>query len=72
MQKMLGDARFRHKVMTMEQAIVNHESFDIFVIDEADKCVLEMGSVVNIEKKQVQGFWDLLTKRAILLTATVN
>ena len=44
----------------------------MFIIDEADQCLLELGSTIDTAKKIVSGYWDLLTSRSILLTATVS
>ena len=52
--------------------MADSESYDVFVIDEADDSILNKGSAVDTAKKCVLGFWDLLSKRTILLTATMG
>lgn len=56
----------------MEQALYQSNDFDVWVIDEADICLLEKGSLVDVKSQLVRGFWDLLIKRTILLTATIS
>jgi hypothetical protein len=56
----------------MQQALLKYEQFDVFVVDEADDCILEHGAVIDLHKGQYIGFWDLMEKKTILLTATVG
>ena len=49
-----------------------HADYDVFVIDECDQCLLEFGSFIDPKKKIVQGFWDVLLKKTVLLTATIG
>ena len=44
----------------------------MFIIDEADQCIIEKGSIVDEVRKQVKGFWQLLEKRTILLSGTIS
>lgn len=69
---MLGEARQILPVLTMNQALLNHENFDVFVIDEADQCLLEKGVSTSDNLQSFVGFWDILLKRTILLTATAG
>ena len=72
MNKMLGSLRHSIKVMTMQSALFKSNDYDVFIIDEADQCLLELGSSIDTAKSMVIGYWDLLTKRSILLTATIS
>ena len=67
---MLDTARQDFNVMTMKKALVNADFFDRFIVDEADRCILEKGSTICRSKEQVLGFWHLLQKRTVLLTAS--
>ena len=69
---MLGSLRHSIKVMTMQSALFKSNDYDVFIIDEADQCLLELGSSIDTAKSMVIGYWDLLTKRSILLTATIS
>ena len=72
MNKMLGSLRHSIKVMTMQSTLFKSKDYDVFIIDEADQCILELGSTIDTAKSMVFGYWDLLTKRSILLTATIS
>lgn len=72
LKKMLGPLRFDIKVMTMQKALTKVDEFDAFVLDEADACLWELGSIVDIQNDKVAGFWDLLRKRTVLLTANIS
>lgn len=52
--------------------MIERNNFDIFIIDEADACILEKGYLFDIISQRVIGFWDLLQKRTILLSATIQ
>ena len=69
---MLGSLRHSIKVMTMQSALFKSKDYDVFIIDEADQCLLELGSTIDSANSIVFGYWDLLTKRSILLTATIS
>ena len=69
---MLGGMRQNIPVMTMQQALMSHQDLDMVVIDESDQCLMELGSAFDESKQIVSGFWDLLEKRTVLLTATVG
>jgi len=56
----------------MEQALLRHEEFDAFILDEADTCIMEQGSMLDPSTQKFLGFWDLLKKRTFLLTATIG
>ena len=49
---MMGDFRNEIDVLTMKDAILKHESYNRFIIDEADDCIINHGSLVNYEKNQ--------------------
>jgi late competence protein required for DNA uptake (superfamily II DNA/RNA helicase) len=70
LKKMLGEARQNLPVMTMQQALLSHDQFDVFIIDEADQSLLEKGISTTENLSQFAGFWNILLKRTILLTAT--
>ena len=72
MNRMLGSLRHSIKVMTMQSALFKSKDYDVFIIDEADQCLLELGSTIDSANSIVFGYWDLLTKRSILLTATIS
>ena len=72
MNKMLGSLRHSIKVMTMQSALFKSNDYEVFIIDEADQCLLELGSSIDTAKSMVIGYRDLLTKRSILLTATIS
>ena len=44
---MLGPAREDLIVLTMEEAILTRDSYDICILDEADECILHHGSVFD-------------------------
>lgn len=69
---MLGEARQNLTVLTMQQALKNHDQFDVCVIDEADQCLLEKGVYTADNLQHVSGFWNMLLKRAVLMTATAG
>ena len=69
---MLGSLRHSIKVMTMQSALFKSNDYEVFIIDEADQCLLELGSSIDTAKSMVIGYWNLLTKRSILLTATIS
>ena len=58
--------------MTMQTALYKSQEYDVFIVDEADQCILELGSTIDTAKQIVSGYWDILTKRSILLTATIS
>ena len=58
--------------MQMRDALLNQRNFNAFIIDEADECILEQGAIMNPETGAFEGFWDMLEKKTILLTATIN
>lgn len=72
LRKMLGKAKHDVDILSMKDALCRNENYDVLIFDEADACVLEHGSVENVNKSAVVGFWDMFAKRAVLLTATVS
>ena len=54
----------------MFDAMKRHKEFDGFIIDESDRCILKKGSIIVKETNRVLGFWHLLSKRTVLLTAS--
>ena len=72
MSRMLGQFRFDVDILTMESALQYYENYDILILDEADDCVIEHGSIIHPEKMRIVGFWDLMEKKTILLTATLG
>ena len=52
--------------------MLHSERFDGFIVDEADHSLLEHGSIVDCTNDIVRGFWDLMMKHTVLLSATVN
>ena len=44
--------------------------FDGYIIDECDYCIMKKGVKIFKDRNRVIGFWNLLEKRTILLTAT--
>ena len=58
--------------MTMQTALMSHSDYDMFVIDEADQCLLELDSMIDQRRQIVQDFWDILRKKTVLLTATIG
>ena len=71
-KSMYGVHRHSCSVMTIAEALLRQDEFSTFIIDEADSCVLENGYIVDELNYRVRGFWDLLQKRTVLLTATVG
>ena len=72
LEMMLEEAVDSIDVMTIETALIRSDDFDGFVIDEADRCLLEKGCCIDESKSQVAGFWDLLDRKAFLLTASLS
>ena len=72
MSRMLGQFRFDVDILTMKSALCHYEKYDVMILDEADECVLEHGSTIHPEKMRIIGFWDLMEKKTILLTATLG
>lgn len=72
MKRMLGTWTENISVLTMERALLCHKDFDAFIIDESDECLLEAGVAIDHSVLQAIGFWDLMEKRTILLTATIG
>ena len=52
--------------------MLEHENFDMFVIDEADESLIRKGTTIDDRNNRVVGFWDLLAKRTVLLSATIG
>ena len=67
---MIGSVCDKIDVLSISRALVNEDDYDGFVIDEADRCLIEKGTVIDENKGLVKGFWDLLSKKAFLLTAS--
>ena len=42
------------------------------ILDEADSCVIEHGSAIDPTKMRIIGFWDLMERKTILLSATLG
>ena len=42
------------------------------ILDEADACVLDYGSTIDPNKMRIIGFWDLMERKTILLSATLG
>ena len=42
------------------------------ILDEADSCVLDHGSTIDPNKMRIIGFWDLMERKTILLSATLG
>ena len=42
------------------------------ILDEADSCVLDHGSTIDPNKMLIIGFWDLMERKTILLSATLG
>ena len=72
MKRMLGLFSYSVDILTMEDALLNYEKYDVMILDEADSCVLEHGSAVDVDKKRIIGFWDLMERKTILLSATLG
>ena len=56
----------------MESIIEKREEYDQIIIDEADDCIMNEGFKKNEESQKFEGFWDVLAKPTILMTATMN
>ena len=69
---MLGQFRFDVDILTMEDALLGYEKYDVMILDEADSCVIEHGSAVCVDRKRIIGFWDLMERKTILLSATLG
>ena len=72
MERMLGQFRFDVDILTMEQALLRYEQYEVMILDEADSCVIEHGSAIDPIKMRIIGFWDLMEKKTILLSATLG
>lgn len=72
MLEMIDSIRHTIPFLTMQQAMTEHEEFDVLIIDEADECIFEPGATVDHHKERFVGFWDLLKVKSILLTATAG
>ena len=48
MRKMFGEFRQEIKIETMERALLNQTEYDIFILDEADACINDKGSTIDI------------------------
>ena len=68
---MLDQVRQDFSILNMQQAILQHEDFDRFIIDEADECITYRGVLIDERYQKVLGYWDLMMKRCYLFTATV-
>lgn len=51
--------------------MIEQENYDVFILDEADHCILEKGCSIDLTTLKIRGFWEIMEKRTILLTATV-
>lgn len=69
---MMGDLRQMIDVKTMTEVILCSKDYDQLIIDEADDCILNYGSVFDTERKVLNGFWDVLETPSILITATMD
>ena len=58
-------------VITMEKALKDQDNYDVFIIDEADACLMEKGSLIDHPNQKVRGYWDLMQRKTVLLTATI-
>ena len=56
----------------MQDFLLQHEDFDVVVVDEADTCVMDHGIAIDYADSKIVGFWDAFAKRTFLLTATIN
>ena len=72
MKQMLGLFSYNVDILTMEQALLNYEQYDVMILDEADSCVIEHGSAIDPTKMRIIGFWDLMERKTILLSATLG
>ena len=70
MELMLGSLSQEVPILTMKQALLRLEDFDCFIIDEADECLIDQGSIIDPVKEKFIGFWDMLKVKTVLLTAT--
>ena len=46
----------------MEQALLQRDEIDLFVLDEADACLIDHGAVIDPISEVYVGFWDLMEK----------
>ena len=69
---MMGYLRQKVDVLTMKKAIVSQVKYDQIIIDEADDCIINEGSLIDHQNNKFVGFWDLLETPTILLTATMS
>ena len=72
MKRMLGQYRFDVDILTMEKALCHYEQYDVMILDEADSCVIDHGSTIDPDKMRIIGFWDLMERKTILLSATLG
>ena len=56
---MLGDERQTIPVLTMSQALLDYQTYSVFIIDEVDKCIMEFGSAYDLTRDKFIGFWDI-------------
>lgn len=72
LRKMLGTFREKVAVMTMKKALIEIGDFDVFIVDEADQCLLDKGSTIDYAAMKALGFWSMSEKRTILMSATIS
>ena len=46
----------------MQNALTKVDEYDVFIIDEADACFMELGTVQDILNERIYGFWGLAFK----------
>ena len=56
----------------MKQALLRLNDYDCFIIDEADICLIEQGGEIDPRTEVYIGFWDMMEKKTILLSATAG
>lgn len=47
---MMGPLKQELDVLSMSEALLTHEDYEVFVIDEADACLLEKGSLIDARR----------------------
>ena len=71
LEEMLMGASEQIDILSMQNALRRSDEYDGFIIDEADRCLIDKGVAVDYVNSQLLGFWDLLRKKTFLLTASV-
>ena len=56
----------------MKDALVDYKKYDQLIVDEADDCIENHGTLYEDDKQRFTAFWDVFETPTIFLTATVN